>query len=306
MSAIIDRILTKLGDKGLIEKLLTLPKSDLNSLLLKVFHKQAGYSTPADILKAFEINRFSTPSIIDPVAYHIYEAELLSLAKSLEVEPVLLSPAAPFGSCSAFGCVDQNNIVSSVRGVEILPDPTNMLAIIIANKLRNKEADNHRPLHMCSTARVIRAQPLPPIKGFYSHFGVFCIVSSGKDIGSYACERTLFVKQLLYYKELLIRKHNAKLSVVLSKRGGYNDGGSFFEKMTELVKSELPSIPVSVDLEHKDNSYYKGINFKLYMEKDNEKIEIGDGGFVDWIQRMTGSKKERCLISGIGLDRLLI
>jgi hypothetical protein len=42
------------------------------------------------------------------------------------------------------------------------------------------------------------------------------------------------------------------------------------------------------------------------MEKDNERIEVGDGGFVDWTQQMTGTKKERCLISGIGLDRLLI
>lgn len=35
-------------------------------------------------------------------------------------------------------------------------------------------------------------------------------------------------------------------------------------------------------------------------------INIGDGGFVDWTQKLLGNKKERCLISGIGLDRLLM
>jgi histidyl-tRNA synthetase len=70
--------------------------------------------------------------------------------------------------------------------------------------------------------------------------------------------------------------------------------------------AELPDVPVSIDSEYDENNYYKGIHFKMYMKKDNQSIEIGDGGFVDWIQKMTGSKKERCLISGISLDRLLI
>jgi len=42
------------------------------------------------------------------------------------------------------------------------------------------------------------------------------------------------------------------------------------------------------------------------VDKENESVEIGDGGFVDWIQQMTGNKKERCVISGIGLDRMMI
>ena len=73
-----------------------------------------------------------------------------------------------------------------------------------------------------------------------------------------------------------------------------------------MVESELPDTCLSFDLDNEDNNYYKGFNFKLYMEKNGGKIEIGDGGFVDWIYRMTNNKKERCLISGIGLDRLLI
>jgi histidyl-tRNA synthetase len=76
--------------------------------------------------------------------------------------------------------------------------------------------------------------------------------------------------------------------------------------LAELVKTEFPDVPVSYDLKNNDNNYYKGINYNIIMEKDNQKIEIGDGGFVDWIQMMTNNKKERCLISGISLDRLLL
>ena len=48
------------------------------------------------------------------------------------------------------------------------------------------------------------------------------------------------------------------------------------------------------------------MNYVINMEKDGNKIEIGDGGYVDWTQKMVNNKRERCLISGIGLDRLLL
>jgi len=76
--------------------------------------------------------------------------------------------------------------------------------------------------------------------------------------------------------------------------------------MTDIICKDFPQIPISFDYEDINNQYYKGINFKIYMEKNSEKYEIGDGGFVDWLTQMLGSKKERCLISGIGLDRLLL
>ena len=306
MSTITNRILAQLGDNEILDKLLALQKSDLNSLLLEIFQLQAENTTPVDVIKAFQTNRFSVPSELNPAAYHIFEAELLSLAQKEGIKAVLLSPCEPFAGCSAFGCVNQNNVVSAVRGTEILSDPTNMLAILIAEQLKNKKADNKIPMHYCTTARVLRAQMFPIAKDTYTHFGIFCIVSSGKDGGSYTCEKGLLIKQLIYYKKLLIEKYNAKLSIVLRKRSGYTDGDGFFDTMTELVKNELPDVPVSFDLEHEDNHYYKGINFKLFMEKENEKIEIGDSGFVDWIQRMTNNKKERCLISGIGIDRLMV
>jgi len=306
MSTIIDRILEQIGDRELLNKLLSIPKSDLNSLLLKVNQIHASDIGPTEIVKAFSANRFSTPSEIDQLEYHLLETELLLLAQKNSIKSILLSPAAPLASSSAFGCVDQNNVVSATRGVEILSDPTNMLAIIIANKLKNKKNNNKTPLHYCATARVLRAQQFPNSKKYTSHFGVFCIVSSGKDSGSYACEKNLLANQLSYYKQLLLEQYGAKLTVTLRKRSGYVDSDGFFESMTQLFKNELPDVSFSFDLDHGDNNYYKGVNFQLFMENGNESIEIGDGGFVDWIQRMTGNKKERCLISGIGIDRLLL
>ena len=306
MSSIIDRILKQSEDKDLLDKLISLSKSDLNSLLLRVFQIQASTIKPIDLLKAFEINRFSIPSEIDPIKYHELEVELLTLAKNFDIKSILLSPAALLSSCSAFSCVDQNNIVSATRGIEILSDPTNMLSIIIGSKLKNKELDNKTPLHFCTTTRVTRAALFPNTKRHFAHFGIFCIVSSGKDTGSYFCEKDLLMKQITYLKELLTEKYNAKLKITLRKRSGYSNNDVFFNNMVELIKIKFPDVAFSYELKHTDNNYYKGINYKIYMDMQGEMIEIGDGGFVDWIQQMTNNKKERCLICGIGLDRLLL
>jgi len=36
----------------------------------------------------------------------------------------------------------------------------------------------------------------------------------------------------------------------------------------------------------------------------SEELEIADGGFTDWTQRLSGNQKERLLISGMGLELL--
>ncbi len=285
---------------------MSLPKSDLNTLLLEAYKLQAEKLTPTGLLKAYQTNRFAVPSEVDPIAYHQMEANLLKIAEKMGISGILLSPSAPFGSCSVFGCVDQNNVISAARGTETLSDPTNMLAVIISDGLKNGVIEKTQTVHYCTTARVVRAQALPGGKGCFSHFGIFCMVSSGKDGGSYSCEKELLVKQLSYYKRLFSEKYGVKLSLVLGKRSGYTDSDGFFERIAELVRSELPEVPLSFDFAHEDNNYYKGINFKLCMEKENEIIEVADGGFVDWIDKMTGNRKARCLISGLGIDRMLL
>jgi len=300
------RLLTQFGDMELIEKLSALPNADFNSLLLEIFQSRARGKTPTETVKAFQANRFSVPSALDPVAYHVLETAFLSAAQKFDIKPVLLSPAAPFASSSVFGCVSQNNVVSAVRGTEIVSDPTNMLAIIIAEKLKHKKVENTTPIHYCTTARVLRAQAFPNTGRHFAHFGIFCIVSSGKDSGSYGCERALMQKQLSFYKELLWDKYGANLSIVFRKRRGYPDADGFLDRMAELMKNVFPELHLSFDLEHEDSNYYKGIHYNIIMERNGDKIEIGDGGFVDWMQKMTNNKRERCLISGISLDRLLL
>lgn len=160
-------------------------------------------------------------------------------------------------------------------------------------------------LHYATTARVVRGQAFSGA-GTFAHFGLFCIVSSGIDSGSYACEIELLKRHLSYYKELFKAQFSAKLSIALRKRDGYKDSDGFYNKMIEVIQTIFPDTTLSLDSSDANNKYYQGINFKLFMERNGEILEIGDGGFVDWTYQMLGSKKERCLISCVALDRLLM
>jgi hypothetical protein len=71
----------------------------------------------------------------------------------------------------------------------------------------------------------------------------------------------------------------------------------------------LTLAPVAVEIveDHErqhGGGYYRDLCFKINAYVDGIPEEIGDGGFTDWTMRLAASKKERLLISGMGLDRL--
>jgi hypothetical protein len=49
--------------------------------------------------------------------------------------------------------------------------------------------------------------------------------------------------------------------------------------------------------------YYTGLCFKVFGVAAAEPFEVGDGGFVDWTQNLLGNRKERLVITGLGVDR---
>lgn len=155
MDALLERILRRVGVPDLLDRLDHLSSADLNSLLLALFQRRAERNTMAGLVRDTAESRFCAPVALDPVAYALLESRLLSRARDMGFIPELLSPAAPLGSCSAFDCVHQNNVVSALRGVELLADPTNMLALLQAQRLRKAP---EAALHSAACARVTRAQ----------------------------------------------------------------------------------------------------------------------------------------------------
>jgi hypothetical protein len=96
------------------------------------------------------------------------------LAKSKGFTPVTLSPLALFGTCSTVAFVDQNNVVTALRGTEVVSDATNVFAILIARDFKKKK--DHGLIKYAATHRHARSQALSN-PAFTAHFGIFCLAT---------------------------------------------------------------------------------------------------------------------------------
>ena len=114
-----------------------LPGTTFNSVLLELFRKRTERIKPTDLVESFMQNRFVLVSEVDVLAYKTLELEWLRLANEQDFEPIILSPLAPLGTCSVMGEVNQNNVVSALRGTEVVSDITNVLALKIAADFKN-------------------------------------------------------------------------------------------------------------------------------------------------------------------------
>jgi len=298
-SNIVKNVLEKAGNENLIDELTSrLSQSEITTLLLSLSKEITNKNTPIDLLTRYESNRFVKPSKLNPIKIKQIEISMLETAEVSGFSSVLLSPASLLGSCSVIAKVDQNNVISATRGLELIADSTNMLAIYLAHGIKNRTIENTKnSVHLSAVCRVTRGQMFE-IDEFVPHFGLFSIVSSGKDKGSYGFEKDAIAKHLEFYTSYFRDKLRHELRVSLNVRNGYNDKIGFIDRIHNHIREMYPDIDFVVNREENDNTYYEGLNFKISIND----VEIVDGGFVDWTQKLLGNKKERLLISGAGID----
>jgi hypothetical protein len=69
--------------------------------------------------------------------------------------------------------------------------------------------------------------------------------------------------------------------------------------------SDAPRVEVVDDPNREDGRrYYEEFAFDISIELAGQTFSVVDGGLVDWGKKLVASRKERMLISGIGVDRL--
>jgi hypothetical protein len=302
----IDRLLEKVGDTELLNKLSQLPATELQSFLLEVFRRSAGNVTPQQLLKAYETNRFVTPSVIDPITFYKTEIEMLEFAKAGSFEPLELSPLAPLGNCSAIGLTDQNKIVSALRGTEVVADATNLMALEAAVRRKNSMFDD-KAVNLCSVHRHVRAQALPPIKGFTAHFKIFTAVTAGRDSGSMEFEKMALLQHLSVYEKYFVdnlKLANAKVIIKALKRESGNTDRS--RQLYEFLKTKLSGFELTfMEVPEDKHWYYQHTRFSFNADFNGKEFNLGDGGFVDWGAKLTSNGKERMFTSGFGIELLI-
>lgn len=270
MTGIIERIERESGVAGLAEILADrLNPSDLQSLLIEVARRRAAKRSPAELLKDFATSRFFGVARPNRAALLAWEQLTLSLCEN-RFEMVELSP--------------------------VMSDPTNVLALEAA-RLRKAGDDD---VHLATSHRVVRPQNYGDGK-MLAHFRLLALVSAGRDRGSYRFEAEALARQVgllldaftqflrpgtklrLGYTRTTVPTEDARLEALRTVAGAH--GVELFEEAGREAAA----------------GYYAGFCFHIFAGD----MQLADGGVVDWGSKLTGNGKERMVIAGCGVERLL-
>jgi hypothetical protein len=266
--------------------------TELWSLLLSVLENRAAQRTPASVRQQWQTDRFVQPSAIDQRTLNELDSHLLAAAAAFEA--LELSPLAPLATCSAVALTSQNRVVSTARGTEVVSDPTNVLALECAKRLR---VAPHAVVKLATSHRCVRAQAVPDRPGFAAHFRIFCLATAGHEQKDHAFVTTALTEQIRTHIAALDRleKHGyhfpyRRLRLLATPERAH---------LAQRIAAAIPEIPAALEpLEHQ---YYDGLRFMLDAgTPDGSVIPLIDGGAFDWLRKLTANDRMVLVASGMG------
>ena len=186
-----------------------LSSSDLQSLLIEVFHERASTFRAADLLNAYG-RTLLAPSRVNARLFNQFDQVAFGVASAFEA--LDLSPAAPLGLNHVLGQIDQNNVLTTIRNAEVLGDPTPVLALECARRRKDPKSRSAGVVRLCASARVTRLQPFH-MPGYVPHFRLFALATAGRDTGSHAFEIEHLSEHVSFYLELCRTLNQAGFSL---------------------------------------------------------------------------------------------
>lgn len=266
--------------------------AELHSVLLEVMQRRAAARAPKDLLAQYERDSFCMPGLNDLRASVEIDGELLAAAEGFEA--LELSPVAPLGVCSVVAKTHQNRVLSALRGTEVVSDPTNVLALECARRLR-KGPD--QPVHLTTSQRVIRAQPVPKVPGFWQHFRIFVLASGGREGKDHEFTRATLVRHVRTMLDALDRL----------ERRGYAFGERRVDVLASAERSELgdriaAELGPNVGRKKLEHAYYSGgLRYQIWVTAlDGEALPLIDGGVFDWLAQLSANRRAVYVASGAG------
>ncbi len=270
-----------------------LPASRLWSLLLEVAEARAAARRRSELVEQWDRDRFVQPAPVDQRTLVEVDRHLLAAASAFE--SIELSPVAPLGVCSIMGHASQNKVLSALRGTEVVSDPTNVLALECARRLRRDPATIVR---LATAHRCVRAQEIPKRPGLSAHFRIFCLVSAGLErqhharlVDGIAEHMTTMLAALDQLEQHGFAFPDRRITVLATQaRAALGD------RIVEALGR--PGVERAL-LEH---PYYNhGVRFQIAARSsDGVEIPLIDGGAFDWVAKLTSNRKAVYVASGLG------
>jgi hypothetical protein len=274
------------------------PPSETTPALLALARRQAARRRPADLLSQWERDLYVAPSVLDGRTTHAIDG--LGLAAAEAYEALVLSPVAPLGSCSVVAPTSQDRTLYANRGTEVVADPTNVLALECARRLRTDPKATQR---LCTIHQVMRCQPFPPGKGFTRHFRLLALVEAGPARAEDGFEVEAFGRAIETFVRVCERGAALGYRVPACELLVRTAAGH--EVLGERVATRLGATGLPIQREALESPYYDGVRVLFNVRaSEGETIPLGDVGRFDWVARLTTNRRMRMVAAGFGLQLL--
>ena len=178
--------------------------TDLQSLLLEVYRERVKRRSPRVVFSDYVKNSFTLPSRCSPAL--LLEWDRIAFSHLPEgFHAIELSPVSPMGSVSRIASISQDWVLTTLRNVEVVADPTNVLALECAlrrQELTRSEPTNTAPVHLACSHRVVRAQRYRSSSAL-KHFRLFSLCSAGRNTRDLRFDISAMTQHIRFYLESL-------------------------------------------------------------------------------------------------------
>lgn len=278
------------------------PSHDRRGELLAETRGAAARRRPAHLLAQWGDDSLVAPSAVDLRTSVALDA--LALAAASEYEAVLLSPVAPLGATSVLAPTSQDRVLSTIRPVEVVSDPTNVLALEAAARMRRSPTEHVR---LCTVHQTLRMQPAPPGRGRTRHFRMFAMADAGRARANDGFEVEAALGQLGAYRRLLAAAAGEGFGESARPRAivrGSDDRPALADRVAAAITARWPEVEV-VREELANPAYYDGLRVGYGAHApDGGFVELVDVGRFDWVGQLTGDRRHRLVASAIGIQLL--
>ena len=251
-----------------IKFLEALSPSDRDSILLMVLERCSGGSAAHSMFERYQKSRFLQPCIVDQRSMLLIEKLILDTVP-VEWDAIELSPVSPIGINSTLACVNQKNVLSTIRRAEVQADATMALALECAarrSQLLKRDPVSSEMIHLCTHQRCLRLQMFSEDSGFTPHFKVFGACTAGRDEGMERFETHAITQHVSAYLDILTQSmqhgYRAQRPMITFSHMAFTEKLLEDKTLRDHVRSKTQS---DLDILHEC-----GVNQERYIEKPED------------------------------------
>ena len=275
--------------------------SDRRGELLAAARAEAARRRPTDLLHQWSTDATVRPSSVDLRTTVAYDA--LALGAAPDYEALLLSPVAPMGAASVVAPTSQDRTLSTIRASEVVSDPTNVLALEAARRLR---AGPRAHARLCTVHQVLRMQPGAGGPGRTRHFRLFVLADAGAGLADDGFEVAAVAAHLGVYRRILETAASAEgldweHPLAILRTDGRHP--ALDDRIIDAIAASQADVEVRA--ESLSSNYYHGLRVGFGVhDRAGEFQEVVDLGLFDWVGRLTSNRRHRYVASAIGIQLL--